>query len=121
MVAVTLRKGGSEDFEAALRVVRAADSARLEGREAPAVVGERTRAYLENSDPFLIVAEAGKEVVGMALGMQGLSQDGAGPPIEGLCHIGAVFVSPERWGEGIGGRLVDRILEEARTRGYERA
>jgi GNAT superfamily N-acetyltransferase len=68
-----------------------------------------------------MVAEAGGEVVGMAVGMQGLSDDGAGPPIEGLCHIGAVFVSPEHWGAGVGGRLVDRVLAEARARGYDRA
>ncbi len=121
MAAVNLRPGGPEDFEAALAVVRAADTARLAGHDAPAVVGERTRAHLENPDSFLTVAEVGGEVVGMALGSQGLSDDGAGPPIEGLCHVGAVFVSPERWGAGIGGRLVDRVLEEARARGYTRA
>lgn len=121
VVAITLRSGGPEDFEAALAVVRAADTARLAGHDAPAVVGERMRAHLESPDSFLTVAEVGGQVVGMALGMQGLSDDGAGPPIEGLCHVGAVFVSPEHWGAGIGGRLVDEILEEARTQGYTRA
>jgi len=57
----------------------------------------------------------------MAVGTQGLSEDCAGPPVVGLCHVGAVFVSPERWGVGIGGRLVDRVLEEARSRGYRQA
>jgi GNAT superfamily N-acetyltransferase len=57
----------------------------------------------------------------MALGMQGLGDDGAGPPIPGLCHISAVFVAPERWGEGIGRALVNAILSRARKRGYERS
>jgi ribosomal protein S18 acetylase RimI-like enzyme len=43
-----------------------------------------------------------------------------------LCHIAMIFVAPERWGEGIGGRVLggrvlDGVLEEARSRGYERA
>jgi len=33
----------------------------------------------------------------------------------------APFTTPDRWGGGIGGRLVDAILTEARTRGYDRA
>ncbi|MGH3148975.1 MAG: GNAT family N-acetyltransferase [Rubrobacter sp.] len=121
MVAVTLRSGGPQDFKAALAVFRAAETARLAGREASAVVEERVRSHVENPASFLTVAEVESEVVGMAVGMQGLSDDGTGPPIEGLCHVGAVFVSPEHWGAGIGGRLVDRVLEEARARGYERA
>lgn len=121
MGAVTLRSGRLEDFEAALAVFRAAEIARLAGREARAGVGERVRGHVENPASFLTVAEVGGEVVGMAVGMQGLSEDGAGPPIEGLCHVGAVFVAPEHWGAGIGGRLVDRILEEALVRGYDRA
>jgi GNAT superfamily N-acetyltransferase len=32
-----------------------------------------------------------------------------------------VFVAPERWGEGIGTKLVDVAVAEARTRGFERA
>jgi hypothetical protein len=32
-----------------------------------------------------------------------------------------VFVAPERWGEGIGCKLVAAALAEAKTRGFERA
>jgi GNAT superfamily N-acetyltransferase len=31
------------------------------------------------------------------------------------------FVAPERWDQGIGGRLVEAVLAEARARGYDRA
>lgn len=57
----------------------------------------------------------------MALGVQGLSNDGAGPPVKGLCHVSMVFVAPDYWGRGIGGRLVDALLKEARSRDYDRA
>lgn len=56
----------------------------------------------------------------MALGVQARADDGAGPPVEGLCHVSMVFVAPDHWGEGLGGRLVDALLVEARLRGYER-
>lgn len=32
-----------------------------------------------------------------------------------------VFVLPDRWGQGLGRSLVNRILSEARGRGYRRA
>jgi ribosomal protein S18 acetylase RimI-like enzyme len=118
---VTLRAGGPGDYEAALAVFRAAEAARSAGRGGRPGSGERVRAHLEDATSFLTVAEVESAVVGMAMGMQGLSEDGAGPPVAGLCHVAAVFVSPRHWGAGVGGRLVDRVLEEARARGYDRA
>jgi len=32
-----------------------------------------------------------------------------------------VFVAPERWGTGLGGEMVEAVLSEARSRGYDRA
>ncbi len=31
-----------------------------------------------------------------------------------------IYVEPERWGEGIGGQLVDAVIAEANRRGYSR-
>ena len=42
--------------------------------------------------------------------------DGAGPPIPGGSFLNALFVVPERWGEGIGGALLDAVLTDARRR-----
>ncbi len=115
-----MRRGGPADFDAALAVWRSANEARR-GGSASAEHGERVRAHMKNPSAFLLVADDGGEIVGMAVGMQGLADDGAGPPIEGLCHVGAVFVAPNRWGEGLGGTLVDAVLAEARARDYTRA
>lgn len=117
----TVRRGTPADFDAALHAWRTAEEARRNGREASREHGERVRAHVENPDAFLFVADAGGGVVGMAVGTQGLADDGAGPPVRGLCHVGAVFVAPDRWGGGIGGALVDAVLAEARSRGYHRA
>ncbi len=116
----TVRRGGPDDFAPALEAWRAAEEARRGGPASPEH-GGRVRAYLENPTAFPLVADGAEGVVGMAAGMQGLAADGAAPPIRGLCHIGAVFVHPSRWGEGIGGGLVDAVLAEARSRGYDRA
>ena len=99
---------------------RASNEARLKG-SAPPEHDPRVRGHLENPSAFLFVADDAGVVRGMAVGMQGLADDGAGPPIEGLCHVGAVFVAPDRWGDGLGGSLVDAVLEEAQTRGYTSA
>ena len=60
-------------------------------------------------------------MVAVGVGMQGLADDGAGPPVPGLCHVAMVFVVPERWGRGIGGRIVDALIGAARDSGYDRA
>ena len=120
MDGTVVRRGGPSDFERAVEVWRAANEARRGGSISPEH-GERLRGRMENPSAFLLVADGGGEIVGMAVGMQGLADDGAGPPIEGLCHVGAVFVAPNHWGEGLGGRLVDAVLAEARARNYARA
>ena len=39
--------------------------------------------------------------------------------VPGRCHLSFVYVQSGRWGEGIGGQLVDAALTEARRRGYD--
>ena len=121
MVGTVVRRSGPADFGSAVEVWRAANAARLEGRASPPSVQiERLRDALRDADSFLFVADDGA-ISGMAVGMQGLADDGAGPPIEGLLHVEAVFVAPERWGAGLGGELVEAVLSEARSRGYGHA
>ena len=121
MDGAVVRRGGPADFEPAVEVWRAANEARMGGRASPPPVQlERLHAALRDSASFLFVADDGG-ITGMAVGMQGLADDGAGSPIDDLCHVGAVFVAPERWGAGLGGELVGAVLSEARSRGYGRA
>ena len=117
---VTIRRGGPADVEPAVAVWLAANTARRAGLPPRPEQEERARGQLRKPDAFLLVADAAGDVVGMALGMQGLADYGAGPPVRGLCHVSMVFVAPDRWGMGLGGRLVDALLTEARSRGYDR-
>ena len=121
MSRTVIRRCGAEGIEPAVAVWLAANTARREGLTPRSEQAARARGHVSNPEAFLLIAEDAGDVVGMALGVQALSDDGAGAPVRGLCHISMVFVAPDYWGRGIGGRLVGALLPEARSRGYDRA
>ena len=45
----------------------------------------------------------------------------SGEPLAGVAHVGAVFVHPDRWREGIAGSLLQAAEREMRARGYTAA
>lgn len=121
-VAVAL--GAPRDHEAAIAVWKASWSAyqAQAGQGAiPSAHEERVQQNLRRPGSFLLVARDPSGPVGISLGLVARETGGSGAPIPGLCHISLVFVMPNRWGEGIGGRLVDAVLHEAVRRGYARA
>ncbi len=118
MGAVAIRPGVAEDFAAAVAVWRAASEARRGGLAVRPEREEQVQRALHKADAILLVADDGADIVGMALGVQGLADDGAGPPVPSLCFIPLVYVAPERWGEGIGGSIVDALLAAARSRSF---
>ena len=121
MTAVIVRAANANDIEPALAVWRAASAARRGERSVPIEREARVRESLQLPDGLLLVADEAGQVVGMGLAMQSRGDDGAGPPVPGLCFISLIYVVPERWGEGLGTRIVEAVLAEARTRGFARA
>ncbi|MDP9353160.1 MAG: GNAT family N-acetyltransferase [Chloroflexota bacterium] len=121
MKGVLVRLRDTSDIESSVAVWRAASCARRGGKPVSAERETKVRSSLQKSDSFLLVADDEGEVVGMALGMQGLAGDGTGPPVLGLCFVSMVFVAPDHWGKGLGGSILDAVLSEARSRGYARA
>jgi ribosomal protein S18 acetylase RimI-like enzyme len=117
-VPLTVRSGDPSDAAAAVGVWQLAITARRGGSLAPGQHQERVRGNLMNPDAFFAIAEAESGIVGMALGMQGLADDGAGPPICSLCHVAMVFVHPDRWGQGVGRELTLHLLRDGRDRGF---
>jgi GNAT superfamily N-acetyltransferase len=112
---IVVRQGRAEDLQPAFALWWRAEGARRHGPP-PSVSVRRVRGYARRSGAFLLVADsAGDEVVGMALVTPASSR-----PSE-VAVVQMVFVAPERWGGGIGGKLVAAALAEARTRGFERA
>lgn len=46
---------------------------------------------------------------------------GTGKAIIGRANLSGLFVSPARWGEGVGSALLDAAVAELRSRGYQSA
>jgi ribosomal protein S18 acetylase RimI-like enzyme len=114
MAEMIVRRGGARDIEPAYVVWWAAETARR-GAPPPRFSEERVRGYTRRARASLLVAQGGAGgLVGMALFTPATSRP------EDVSVLQMVFVSPERWGEGIGGRLVDAALAEARSEGYAR-
>jgi ribosomal protein S18 acetylase RimI-like enzyme len=117
-VSVEVRLARADEQEAAIAVWVASDTARR-GAPAPTEVPDALRRRFARDDVWLLVAVDGGEVVGVAQGWPAREDDGAGPVVPGRCHLSMVFVAPARWGEGIGGQLVDAALAQARARGHD--
>lgn len=81
---------------------------------------ERARANLRDHASWFLMAYEGPALVGMASAQPMRGEDGAGPVIPGGCFLNLLFVVPERWGEGIGGVILDAVLAEARRQRYTR-
>jgi predicted N-acetyltransferase YhbS len=103
--------GDAADVDAAVSVYERSNLARREGvwpKRAARV--ERVRARLHDSNSWFLVATDGPAVVGMASADALRGEKGAGPVIPGGFFLGFLFVVPERWGEGIGGVILDALL-----------
>ena len=98
-----VRRGHAEDLEPAFALWWRAESSRRHGPPPPVSV-ERVRGYARRAGAFLLVADSAGEVVSMALVTPASSR-----PAE-VAVVQMVFVAPERWGEGIGGKLVAAAL-----------
>lgn len=120
-MAILIRLGGAADVDAAVSVFERSNLARRQGAwpdRADRV--ERVRTHLRDPGSWFLLAEDGPVVVGMASAEALRGEEGAGPVIPGGCFLNLLFVVPERWGEDIGGAIVDAVLAEARRRDYSR-
>ena len=116
-MAIRIRLGDAADVEAAVSVYERSNLARREG-EWPnrAARVDQVRALLNESVTWFLLAEEGPKVVGMAAAQPLRGDDPAGPAIPGGLFVNLLFVLPERWGEGIGGAILDAVLAEAKKR-----
>jgi len=119
---VTVRPADSRDVPGVQRVARRGWHAAYEGVLSAATIEAKLdewydratiRESVEREDVGYFVAEVDGQVLGYASG---------GPSDEGddVGFLGAIYVDPDRWGEGIGSRLLDRVESFLADRGYER-
>lgn len=118
---VVIRAGTAADAHPAASLVSLADIERRGHSPVDATAPERAARRLADASTFFHVAESRGELVGIAAGMPGRLDGGAGEPIPGLCHISMVAVRPGHWGQGLGKRVLRAVVAEAHQRGFERA
>jgi len=120
MADVTIREATVEDVSGVQQVARAGwtaaydDILRTETIERAMeewYATESVSGQIEREDVGYFVAEDGSDVVGYVTGGPGESEDTA--------VLGAIYVDPDRWGEGIGSRLLERFEGFSREEGYE--
>ncbi|MBF9067963.1 GNAT family N-acetyltransferase [Streptacidiphilus fuscans] len=116
----------AEEVDAALAVWQHSHLIRRNGRPLPPDHVRLAHGRMAAPGAMLLLARdegrpAGAGIVGTVLGVQGLTEDGAGPPKEGLIHLSLLSVAPDRWGQRVGRRLMEHVLAEARTRAYAEA
>jgi GNAT superfamily N-acetyltransferase len=80
---------------------------------------EQIWSHLQDPDTWFLLAYDSPTLVGMASVQPLRSEDGAGPIIPGGAFLNYVYVAPERWGEGIGGAILDAVISEAQNRRLE--
>lgn len=122
MVDVTVRPADPRDVPGVQRVARRGWHAAYEDVLSAATIEAKLeewygqasiREYVEREDVGYFVATADGQVLGYASG--GPSEEG-----DDVGFLGAIYVDPDRWGEGIGSRLLDRVESFLADRGYER-
>jgi N-acetylglutamate synthase-like GNAT family acetyltransferase len=119
-MSVRVREATADDLDAIRDVAEAAWYAAYGGTLAPETIAAALESYY---DPEIVtagieseairfhVAEDGGEVVGFASAEQTWADE---------VELHAVYVHPDRWGEGIGTALLDRIADWARERDVDR-
>ena len=120
MADVTIREATVEDVSGVQQVARAGWAAAygdilqtetIERAMEEWYATESVSGQIEREDVGYFVADDGSDVVGYVTGGPGESEDTA--------VLGAIYVDPDRWGEGIGSRLLERFEGFSREEGYE--
>jgi ribosomal protein S18 acetylase RimI-like enzyme len=119
-VTLGVRFGEAADVDAAVWVFERSNLARRRGvwPGRPGRV-ERVRSHLYDRASWFLVAAQGPVVVAMASARPLHGDDSAGAATQAGI-LSYLYVVPERWGEGIGGMMLDAALAEAARRQYAR-
>jgi GNAT superfamily N-acetyltransferase len=121
IVVISIRLGDSVDIDAAVSVYERSNLAYRQGiwRNRAASV-ERAKAHLHDPASWFLLAYEGTALIGMASVKPLRGEDGAGSVIPGGCFLSYLFIVPERWGQRIGGIILDAVLAEAKRRHFWR-
>jgi GNAT superfamily N-acetyltransferase len=117
----------ADDADALAALVRACDQTYrswLPAGWSPPEVGPDWAVRFMEPDRWSVLIEDDGEVVGFTSFRQayeGVPPAATGPVLDGVAHVGAVFVLPSHWRRGIARRMLDLAEDEMRARGFVRA
>jgi len=75
--------------------------------------------FSDDGRAWILLALRGEDLVGVASMSTVTGADQRKPP-EGTVYLWQMFVRRDQQGSGLAGALLDRLCDEARTRGYDR-
>ena len=108
---VSVRLGGPSDVDLAVSIYERSNLARRRG----VWPGRDQRV-----DSWFLLADDGADAVAMALVSSFREDGGTGPVVPGTSFLNLIYVLPERWGEGIGGQILDAVIGESARHGNPR-
>jgi len=123
MRAIEVRPGTGADVDDAVSVCERSNLARRQGNwsSRPGRVAQITASLHDaaghDTASWFLVGRDGTEAVAMAFVHPFRADGGSGDVIAGTWFLSLIYVVPERWGTGIGGRLLDAVIDEAKRRG----
>jgi GNAT superfamily N-acetyltransferase len=115
------------DAEPLAALVRACDATYLDWAPAgwtPPEVGADWSARFGEPERWSVVTEDAGALVGFASFRPAFEEEAPGKSgglLEGVAHVGAVFVAPTHWRRRIAARMLAAAEDEMRSRGYARA
>ncbi|WP_313692061.1 GNAT family N-acetyltransferase [Halorarum halobium] len=120
-MSVEVRPARRDDVDGLCRVAERA----WHVAHAPIIGGDAVESFLNehyDAESFRALVAADAVVLRAALGSDGVVGFVSARPREGgaTFDLGRIYVHPDRWGEGIGGRLLDRAETAVRERGGDR-
>jgi GNAT superfamily N-acetyltransferase len=118
MAKLDVRLGGPKDVNAAVTVYESSNLARRHGQwpSRSSRVAEVT-VRLQNAESWFLIGHADDEAVAMALVSPFRAEDGTDPVVPSTWFLNLIYVLPDRWGKGIGGTMLDGVIDEAARRG----
>ena len=121
MTQINVRLGTLDDVNAAVSVYERSNLARRHGDwlSQASRVAQVTVSLHDAASWFLIGCDGG-EAVAMAHIRPFRAGGGTGGVIAGTSFLALIYVLPDRWGEGIGGTMLDAVIAEAAQRDCHR-
>ena len=125
MTQIDVQLGNLDDVDAAVSIYERSNLARRHGdwQSRSSRVTEVTTSLhnaLHDAASWFLIGRDGSEAVAMALILPFRASGGTGHVIPGTSFLSLIYVLPDRWGKGIGGTMLDAVIDEAARRGCHR-